>query len=68
MYSSLARRRRAATALRLPDECQVALLSKGELTASTYYTQGGVAAVLDRKTHWKAMWPTPTWPGPACAG
>ena len=38
------------TALRLPDECQVALLSKGELTsASTYYAQGGVAAVLDQQ-------------------
>ena len=37
-------------ALRLPDECQVALLSKGELTsASTYYAQGGVAAVLDQQ-------------------
>lgn len=37
-------------ALRLPDECQVALLSKGELTsASTYYAQGGVAAVLDQE-------------------
>ncbi|MCG8391706.1 MAG: FAD-binding protein, partial [Pseudomonadales bacterium] len=37
-------------ALRLPDECQVALLSKGQLTsASTYYAQGGVAAVLDQE-------------------
>ncbi len=35
-------------ALRLPDGAQAALLSKGELThASTYYAQGGVAAVLD---------------------
>ena len=33
-------------ALRLPDGAQAALLSKGELThASTYYAQGGVAAV-----------------------
>ncbi|WP_156493817.1 FAD-binding protein, partial [Alcanivorax sp. HI0007] len=31
------------TALRLPDDCRIALLSKGELTsASTYYAQGGV--------------------------
>ena len=38
------------TALRLPDDCRIALLSKGELTsASTYYAQGGVAAVLDQK-------------------
>lgn len=36
------------TALNLPDSCSVALLSKGQLTsASTYYAQGGVAAVLD---------------------
>lgn len=35
-------------ALRLPGDARVALLSKGELThASTYYAQGGVAAVLD---------------------
>lgn len=35
-------------ALRLPETIQAALLSKGELThASTYYAQGGVAAVLD---------------------
>lgn len=35
-------------ALRLPGDTQAALLSKGELThASTYYAQGGVAAVLD---------------------
>ncbi len=35
-------------ALRLPDGAQAALLSKGKLThASTYYAQGGVAAVLD---------------------
>ncbi len=35
-------------ALGLPDGVQAALLSKGELThASTYYAQGGVAAVLD---------------------
>ncbi|MCH2556862.1 MAG: L-aspartate oxidase [Alcanivorax sp.] len=35
-------------ALRLPDGVQAALLSKGKLThASTYYAQGGVAAVLD---------------------
>ncbi|MEE3388081.1 MULTISPECIES: L-aspartate oxidase [unclassified Alcanivorax] len=38
------------TALRLPDDCRIALLSKGELTsASTYYAQGGVAAVLDQE-------------------
>lgn len=36
------------TALNLPEHCSVALLSKGNLTsASTYYAQGGVAAVLD---------------------
>ena len=35
-------------ALGLPAGVQAALLSKGELThASTYYAQGGVAAVLD---------------------
>ncbi|MBF5056283.1 L-aspartate oxidase [Alcanivorax sp. 521-1] len=35
-------------ALRLPEGAQAALLSKGKLThASTYYAQGGVAAVLD---------------------
>ncbi len=35
-------------ALRLPGQVRAALLSKGELThASTYYAQGGVAAVLD---------------------
>ncbi|MEO1894029.1 MAG: L-aspartate oxidase [Alcanivorax sp.] len=35
-------------ALGLPDGVQAALLSKGKLThASTYYAQGGVAAVLD---------------------
>mgnify|MGYP003666009397 FL=1 len=35
-------------ALRLPGDTRAALLSKGELThASTYYAQGGVAAVLD---------------------
>ncbi|MDX1805209.1 MAG: L-aspartate oxidase [Alcanivorax sp.] len=37
-------------ALRLPGSTRVALLSKGELTsASTYYAQGGVAAVLDQE-------------------
>lgn len=36
------------TALRLCDHARVCVLSKGELTAaSTYYAQGGVAAVLD---------------------
>ncbi len=36
------------TALRLCDKARVCVLSKGELTAaSTYYAQGGVAAVLD---------------------
>jgi L-aspartate oxidase len=35
-------------ALNLPDSCRVALLSKGQLTsASTWYAQGGIAAVLD---------------------
>jgi L-aspartate oxidase len=35
-------------ALKLPDTLKVAVLSKAELTeASTYYAQGGVAAVLD---------------------
>ncbi|MEE4249355.1 MAG: FAD-dependent oxidoreductase, partial [Alcanivoracaceae bacterium] len=35
-------------ALNLPDTCRVALLSKGQLTsASTWYAQGGIAAVLD---------------------
>ncbi|MFP5440701.1 MAG: L-aspartate oxidase [Gammaproteobacteria bacterium] len=36
------------TALRLSGKAKVCVLSKGELTAaSTYYAQGGVAAVLD---------------------
>jgi len=36
-------------ALRLPSNLNIAILSKGELqAASTYYAQGGVAAVLDR--------------------
>ena len=35
-------------ALNLPDHCRVAVISKGELTsASTWYAQGGIAAVLD---------------------
>ena len=35
-------------ALTLPESLKVAVLSKAELTeASTYYAQGGVAAVLD---------------------
>jgi len=35
-------------ALNLPSHCRVALLSKGQLTsASTWYAQGGIAAVLD---------------------
>ena len=35
-------------ALNLPSTCRVALLSKGQLTsASTWYAQGGIAAVLD---------------------
>ncbi len=35
-------------ALNLPASCRVALLSKGQLTsASTWYAQGGIAAVLD---------------------
>ncbi|MDF1630172.1 MAG: L-aspartate oxidase [Alcanivoracaceae bacterium] len=35
-------------ALNLPESCRVALLSKGQLTsASTWYAQGGIAAVLD---------------------
>jgi L-aspartate oxidase len=35
-------------ALNLPANCRVALLSKGQLTsASTWYAQGGIAAVLD---------------------
>jgi L-aspartate oxidase len=39
-------------ALHLPDHCRVALLSKGELNqGSTYWAQGGMAAVLhDRDT------------------
>ncbi len=37
-------------ALHLPDNVNVALLSKGTLSsASTYYAQGGVAAVLDQE-------------------
>ena len=37
------------TALKLADHCEVAVLSKGELTAaSTYHAQGGVAAVMDQ--------------------
>ena len=37
-----------ATALHLPKDCRIALISKGELTqGSTYYAQGGMAAVLD---------------------
>ena len=37
-----------ALALQLPDDCQVAVLSKGELTqGSTFWAQGGMAAVLD---------------------
>lgn len=36
-------------ALHLPASCNVAVLSKGTLTsASTFYAQGGVAAVLDK--------------------
>ena len=36
-------------ALRLPDSLRVAVLSKGELTqGSTYWAQGGMAAVLDK--------------------
>ena len=35
-------------ALTLPDNLSIAVLSKGELTnGSTYWAQGGVAAVLD---------------------
>jgi L-aspartate oxidase len=35
-------------ALNLPASCRIALLSKGQLTsASTWYAQGGIAAVLD---------------------
>lgn len=35
-------------ALNLPTQCRIALISKGELTsASTWYAQGGIAAVLD---------------------
>ncbi len=37
-----------ALALHLPDHCRTAVLSKGELTqGSTYWAQGGMAAVLD---------------------
>ena len=37
-------------ALQLPPETDIALLSKGQLTsASTYYAQGGVAAVMDQQ-------------------
>ena len=37
-------------ALNLPSSTDVAILSKGSLThASTWYAQGGVAAVLDKK-------------------
>lgn len=37
-------------ALRLPQNINIAILSKGDLTAaSTYHAQGGVAAVLDRQ-------------------
>jgi L-aspartate oxidase len=43
------------TALRLCDHARVCILSKGELTAaSTYYAQGGVAAVLDETDSLKA--------------
>ncbi|MEY1661422.1 L-aspartate oxidase [Isoalcanivorax beigongshangi] len=39
-----------SVALRLGTDSRIALLSKGELTsASTYYAQGGIAAVLDEK-------------------
>jgi L-aspartate oxidase len=35
-------------ALRLPADCRVAVISKGEITqGSTYWAQGGMAAVLD---------------------
>ena len=38
-----------SVALNLPEGTDIALLSKGELTsASTYYAQGGVAAVMDQ--------------------
>ncbi len=38
------------TALRMRPDARVALLSKGQLTsASTYYAQGGVAAVMDQR-------------------
>ena len=37
-----------ALALQLPSDCRVAVLSKGELTqGSTFWAQGGMAAVLD---------------------
>ena len=37
-----------ALALTLPKDCQIAVLSKGEATeGSTWYAQGGIAAVLD---------------------
>lgn len=37
-------------ALHLPESLDIAILSKGTLTsASTYYAQGGIAAVLDEK-------------------
>jgi L-aspartate oxidase len=37
-----------ALALQLPPHCKIALLSKGDLTqGSTFYAQGGMAAVLD---------------------
>ncbi len=37
-------------ALRLPDHLKIAILSKTELSESnTYYAQGGISAVLDKK-------------------
>ena len=37
-------------ALRLPDRARIAVLSKGPVQeGSTYYAQGGISAVLDRK-------------------
>jgi L-aspartate oxidase len=37
-----------ALALHLPADCRVAVISKGDITqGSTYYAQGGMAAVLD---------------------
>ena len=55
-------------ALTLPEHLRIAVLSKGELSqGSTYWAQGGVAAVLTIPTPWNPTSRTPWSPVAACA-